>query len=333
MHREDENRLIFAPYKHKKKRKIMSVESNVIRKYNTYLRLEKGLSPNSIAAYMSDVEKLANFIEDEHLSLPTLTYAHLQQFISHLHDACIDPRSQARIVSGIKSFFRFLILDGFVSADPTELLESPKIAFRLPEILSTEEVDAIISSIDLSMPEGQRNKAIIETLYSCGLRVSELTALKCSDVYPEEGFIRVIGKGSKQRLVPISETALNEIGKYTLDRNLMKIKKGHEDTLFLNRRGAGLTRVMIFYIIKEQARIANVTKTISPHTFRHSFATHLLEGGAHLIAIKTMLGHEKISTTEIYTHIDRSTLRQQILTHHPRNRNYKTQQGQNGHNI
>ncbi|KAA6309130.1 Tyrosine recombinase XerD, partial [termite gut metagenome] len=231
----------------------------------------------------------------------------------------IHARSQARIISGIKSFFGFLVISDYLEADPCELLESPKTGFKLPEVLTVEEIDALISCIDLSKKEGQRNKAILETLYSCGLRVSELTNLKLSDFYFEEGFIKVEGKGSKQRLVPISSKAIKEITLYLMDRNLIKIKKDYEDYVFLNQRGKNLTRIMVFYIIKDLAKIAGISKTISPHTFRHSFATHLLEGGANLRAIQCMLGHETIATTEIYTHIESNRLRAEIIEHHPRN--------------
>ena len=240
-----------------------------------------------------------------------------------LHDIGIHPRSQARIISGIKSFYKFLLIDGYIQADPTELLETPKVGVKLPEILSVEEIDRILASIDLTTAEGQRNRAMLEVLYSCGLRVSELVSLRIPDIYPNEEFIRVEGKGSKQRLVPISRTALREIQNYLYYRGEQVVKRGAEDILFLNRRGAPLTRVMVFLIIKRQAELAGIHKNISPHTFRHSFATHLLEGGANLRAIQEMLGHEKITTTEIYTHIDREFLRKEILEHHPRNKNYK----------
>ena len=222
-----------------------------------------------------------------------------------------------------KSFYRFLLLDGYIQADPTELLETPKIGVKLPEILSVNEIDRMIASIDLSTSEGQRNRAILEVLYSCGLRVSELVNLRISDIYPEEEFIRVEGKGSKQRLVPISDIAIREIRNYMYYRGMQVVKKGSEDILFLNRRGGKLTRVMIFLIVKQYAELAGIHKTVSPHTFRHSFATHLLEGGANLRAIQEMLGHEEITTTEIYTHIDRESLRKEILEHHPRNRKDK----------
>lgn len=290
----------------------------IAKRYKTYLRLEKGLSNNSVEAYLTDLDKLDNFIESEGLRYEEVTYDHLQQFVAQLRDIGIHPRSQARIISGIKSFYRFLFLDGYIKKDPTELLEMPKIGLHLPEVLSVREIDSILDSIDLSQPEGQRNRAMLEVLYSCGLRVSELITLRFSDVYFEEGFIKVEGKGSKQRLVPISDRAIQEIKKYLYDRNNVKVKKGCEDVLFLSRRGTGLSRIMVFHVIKVQAELAGITKNISPHTFRHSFATHLLEGGANLRAIQEMLGHKQITTTEIYTNIDREFLRKEILEHHPR---------------
>lgn len=293
---------------------------DLLSSYHTYLRLEKSLSPHSIEAYLDDVEKLVRFIGSEKLKLTDVGYNELQQFVAQLCDAGIHPRSQARIISGIKSFYRFLLLDGYIESDPTELLESPKIGLKLPEVLTVNEIDRIMNTIDLSLPEGQRNRAMLEVLYSCGLRVSELVGLRYSDVYFDEGFIKVEGKGSKQRLVPISTAALREIRNYLYDRNTVQVKKGFEDILFLSRRGTGLSRIMVFHIIKQQAELAGVQKNVSPHTFRHSFATHLLEGGANLRAIQLMLGHEKITTTEIYTHIDREFLREEILNHHPRSR-------------
>ena len=298
----------------------MQQGNNIIDKYKTWLRLEKSLSANSIEAYLTDLDKLIRFVESEGKDFATISYHDLQQFVAQLRDIGIHPRSQARIISGIKSFYRFLLLDEYITADPTELLESPKIGLKLPEVLTINEINDILDTIDLSLPEGQRNRAMLEVLYSCGLRVSELISLRYSDVYFDEGFIRVEGKGSKQRLVPISETAIREIKNYLLDRNLMVVKKGFEDILFLSRRGTALSRIMVFHIIKQQTEMAGVHKNVSPHTFRHSFATHLLEGGANLRAIQEMLGHEKITTTEIYTHIDRQFLRKEILEHHPRSR-------------
>lgn len=292
----------------------------IIRKYYIYLQLEKSLSSNSVDAYKKDLNKLLSFAGSENKNIKEITYNDLQQFVAQLHDIGIHPRSQARIISGIKSFYRFLLLDEYITVDPTELLESPKIGFKLPEVLSVNEINSMLDTIDLSLPEGQRNRAMLEVLYSCGLRVSELTSLRYADVYPDEGFIRVEGKGSKQRLVPISDTALREIRNYIYNRNSIVVKKGFEDILFLSRRGTALSRIMVFHIIKQQAGMAGIHKNVSPHTFRHSFATHLLEGGANLRAIQMMLGHEKITTTEIYTHIDREFLRSEILMHHPRSR-------------
>lgn len=298
----------------------MQQGNNIIDKYKTWLRLEKSLSANSIEAYLTDLDKLIRFVESEGKDFATISYQDLQQFVAQLRDIGIHPRSQARIISGIKSFYRFLLLDEYITADPTELLESPKIGLKLPEVLTVNEINDILDTIDLSLSEGQRNRAMLEVLYSCGLRVSELISLRYSDVYFDEGFIRVEGKGSKQRLVPISETAIREIKNYLLDRNRMVVKKGFEDILFLSRRGTALSRIMVFHIIKQHTEMAGVHKNVSPHTFRHSFATHLLEGGANLRAIQEMLGHEKITTTEIYTHIDRQFLRKEILEHHPRSR-------------
>lgn len=299
----------------------------IIRKYKQYLKLEKGLSENTIDAYQRDLEKLLHFLEGEGRGVLDVTLDDLQRFTAGLHDIGIHPRSQARILSGIKSFFHFLVLTDYLEADPSELLEGPKIGFKLPEVLTVGEIDAIISAVDLSKPEGQRNRAILETLYSCGLRVSELCALKLSDLYFDESFIKVTGKGNKQRLVPISPRAIKEIRYWLQDRNHWRIKPGFEDYLFLARWGKDISRIMIFHLIKELAEKAGITKNISPHTFRHSFATHLLEGGANLRAIQCMLGHESIATTEIYTHIDRHMLRSEIIEHHPRNIKYRKENG------
>jgi len=304
------------------KKDMAPKEKNIIDKYITYIRLEKGLSDNTEEAYIDDLNKLANFINSNpEISFTTLSYKDLQLFVAQLNDIGIAARSQARIISGIKSFYRFLLTEDYIEIDPTELLESPKIGATLPDVLTENEINNLINSIDLSKTEGQRNRAMLEVLYSCGLRVSELIGLQYSNVYFDEQFIIVRGKGDKQRLVPISSKAIKEINYYLIDRNRLKIQKGFEDTLFLNRRGSKLTRVMVFLIIKEQAEIAGIRKKISPHTLRHSFATHLLEGGANLRAIQMMLGHESITTTEIYTHIDREFLRKEIIAHHPRNRN------------
>lgn len=295
----------------------------IIKKYQQYLRLEKSLSKNTLDAYLTDLDKLLSFLLLEGIGITDVTLNDLQRFAAGLHDIGIHARSQARIISGIKSFFHFLIMADYIEADPSELLEGPKIGFKLPEVLTVEEIDNIISAVDLSKNEGQRNRAILETLYSCGLRVSELTNLKLSDLYFDEGFIKVDGKGNKQRLVPISPRAIKEIKLYFLDRNRVNIKKDYEDYVFLSRRGTNLSRIMIFHLIKELAETTGIIKNISPHTFRHSFATHLLEGGANLRAIQCMLGHESIATTEIYTHIDRNMLRSEIIEHHPRNIKYR----------
>lgn len=298
----------------------MAKEDNIVRKYKNYLLLEKSLSPNSIDAYMTDLAKLSGFLQNENLKVEDVTFDNLQQFVAQLYDIGINARSVARIISGIKSFYDFLVLDGYMQNDPTELLDSPKIGLKLPTVLALDEIEKLMSVIDLSTKEGQRNRAILETLYSCGLRISELTTLKFSDLFFDEGFIKVQGKGSKQRLVPISHTAINEIEKYLIYRKEINVKKGSEDALFLSNRGTAISRIMVFHFIKEYAIQAGIKKTISPHTFRHSFATHLLEGGANIRAIQLMLGHEKITTTEIYTHMDREYLRQEIIEHHPRNR-------------
>ena len=299
----------------------------IIRKYQRYLKLEKALSANTLDAYLTDLDKLLCFLKTENIDMLAVTLDDLQRFAAGLHDIGIHPRSQARIMSGIKSFFHFLVMADYREDDPSELLEGPKIGFKLPEVLTVEEIDTIISTVDMSKKEGQRNRAILETLYSCGLRVSELCNLKLSELYFDEGFIKVEGKGSKQRLVPISPRAIKEIKYWLLDRNLGKIKKGFEDYVFLARWGNSISRIMVFHLIKELAEKAGITKNISPHTFRHSFATHLLEGGANLRAIQCMLGHESIATTEIYTHIDRNMLRSEIIEHHPRNIKYRKDTG------
>ena len=302
--------------------------SNLIRKYQRYLKLEKGYSPNTLDAYIRDVDKLLKFLSDEEKTPQEAKLEDIENFAAAVCDLGIGSRSLARILSGVRQFYRFLVLDGYMEADPTELLESPKQPQHLPEVLSTAEVDMLERAIDLSKWEGHRNRAIIEVLFSCGLRVSELTHLKLSNLYREEQFVRVMGKGSKERLVPISPKALQELDYWFADRNQMKIKEGEEDYVFLNRRGAHLTRTMILIMIKNYARDAGIKKTISPHTLRHSFATALLEGGANLRSIQAMLRHESIGTTEIYTHIDTTTLREEILNHHPRNIAYKQQHGQ-----
>lgn len=291
----------------------------ILRKYKQYLKLEKSLSANTIDAYLTDLDKLLRFLSQENIHILDVTLDHLETFSAGLMDLGIHASSQARILSGIRSFYRYLVMDGHIDADPTELLESPKTGFHLPEVLTVEEIDNLIESIDLSTPEGQRNRAMLEVLYSCGLRVTELCTLKLSNLYLEQGFIKVEGKGSKQRLVPISPRAIKELQYYFIDRNAIAIKPGFEDFVFISKRGKNISRIMVFHIIKELADKIGLIKNISPHTFRHSFATHLLEGGANLRAIQAMLGHESIGTTEIYTHIDRNMLRSEIIEHHPRN--------------
>lgn len=293
--------------------------ASLLRSYGRYLKLERNFTRNTLDAYLRDVEKLLGYAEAEGLEVKDITTQHLQHFAATLHEVGIAARSQARILSGVRSFFRFLRMDGRIESDPTELLESPLVGQHLPEVLSTEEVDQLESAIDLTKWEGHRNRAIVEVLFSCGLRVSELTGLKLSNLYIEEEFLRVEGKGRKERLVPLSPKAIKELHLWFDDRRHMDIKPGEEDYVFLNRRGSHLTRTMILIIIKRLAEEAGIKKTISPHTLRHSFATALLEGGADLRAIQAMLGHESIGTTEIYTHIDTHTLREEILNHHPRN--------------
>ena len=290
-----------------------------VKAYQRYLKLEKNYSRHTIDAYSNDLRHLLRFFQDEGKSPLAATLADLERFAVKLHTLGIGPSSQARIISGVRSFYRYLVLDGHIADDPTELLETPRLGERLPEVLSTEEVDRLEAAIDLSKAEGQRNRAIIEVLFSCGLRVSELVNLRLSDLYREERFVRILGKGSKERLVPISERALHEIALWETDRCHLDIKPGEEDYVFLNRRGARLTRTMILIIVKRLAAEAGITKTISPHPLRHSFATALLQGGADLRAIQAMLGHEDIGTTEIYTHVDATALRDEILYHHPRN--------------
>lgn len=289
------------------------------RRYVRYLKLERNYSPNTIEAYVHDLDYLINFIKGEGLAIADVRLSHLETFAATIHEFGVSATSQARILCGVRSFFRFLVLDGVLADDPAELLESPAVGEHLPEVLTTEEVDRMEASIDLSKWEGQRNRAIIEVLFSCGLRVSELVNLRFSDVSLNDKFLRIVGKGSKERLVPISDAALREIQLWLFDRNLMKVKPGEQEYVFLNRRGAHLTRTMILIMIKRTAEEAGITKTVSPHTLRHSFATALLKGGANLRAIQEMLGHENIKTTQIYTHIDITTLRDEILNHHPRN--------------
>lgn len=283
------------------------------------MKLQRNYSGNTLEAYILDINKLLKFLNDNGISPEAAKLSDIQCFAASLHDIGISPRSQCRILSGVRAFYKYLYLDGYIKDDPTELLESPKLGDHLPEVLTTEEVDRLEQAIDLSKWEGQRNKAIIEVLFSCGLRVSELVNLKMSALYLDEQFVRITGKGNKERLVPISENAIKQLKYWFIDRSHMNIKPGEEDYVFLNRRGAHLTRTMILIMIKRLGAEAGIQKTISPHTLRHSFATALLEGGADLRAIQSMLGHESIGTTEIYTHIDTHTLREEILNHHPRN--------------
>ncbi len=293
--------------------------TNILRAYQRYLKLQRNYSANTIDAYKHDIKCLLDYSLKIGKNVLQLQLEDLQNFAATIHEKGIGPTSQARILSGVRSFYRYMLLDGYIDADPAELLESPNLGKHLPEVLSTPEVDKLEKGIDLTTKEGQRNKAIIEVLFSCGLRVSELVNLKLSQLFLDEGFVQVIGKGSKERLVPISRRAIKELNLWFYDRKQLDIKTGEEDYVFLNRRGSHLTRTMILIMIKKQAEKAGIKKTISPHTMRHSFATALLKGGADLRAIQAMLGHEDIGTTEIYTHIDITTLRQEILEHHPRN--------------
>lgn len=302
----------------------MNTKTDIIKNFRRYLLLERSYSENTLDAYMRDIDKLLLFAlrkytEEGEGALLRVSREDLQEFLAELYDLGIHPRSQSRILSGVRTFYRFLLLSGVLDNDPTELIESPRLGEHIPEVLSVEEVDMLIAAIDLSEPEGQRNKAIIEVLFSCGLRVSELVSLHLSDLHLEEGYLRIVGKGDKERLVPISSRAIQELKYWYIDRNVLKIKPGEEDFVFLNRRGAHLTRTMILIMIKRLALKAGIKKTVSPHTLRHSFATALLEGGADLRSIQVMLGHEKIATTEIYTHLDISRIRHDILNCHPRN--------------
>lgn len=293
--------------------------ARTVADFGAYLTLERGMSDNTLEGYTDDVNKLIGYLSTAGLAVESVTPDDLQTFAADLHDLGICTRSQARILSGVKSFFRFLKMEGYIDSNPALTLEAPKRGKKLPSVLSVEEIDAMIDAIDMSAPEGQRNRAIIETLYGCGLRVSELVNLEISNVYAEEEYVIVRGKGDKQRMVPISPTALSEIEAYMPDRAALDIARGEENILFLNRRGRRLTRVMIFYIVKTLAGLAGIEKEVSPHTLRHSFATHLLEGGANLRAIQQMLGHVSLATTEMYLHLDSSRLREEILMHHPRN--------------
>ena len=306
-----------------KEMKTTEDSDKILKEYKAYLKLEKSLSPNTISAYFTDLGKLLEYLEEKKNYYLDVTLDLLENFLAQLKDLNICPRSQARILSGIRSFYHFLMTRNYIEADPAELLESPQIGLHLPEILTIEEIDNLINSIDLSTPEGHRNRALLEVLYSCGLRVSELCNLKLSNIFFDEGFIIIKGKGNKQRLVPISSKAINELQNYFIDRNRTNINPGYEDYVFISKRGTNISRIMVFHIIKELAAITQLNKKISPHTFRHSFATHLLEGGANLRAIQSMLGHESIETTEIYTHMDNHRLRSEIIEHHPRNLKFR----------
>ncbi|MEJ5315381.1 MAG: site-specific tyrosine recombinase XerD [Tenuifilum sp.] len=293
--------------------------SNAIDDYINFLRLEKSLSENSIAAYRADMDKLWKFAEGKGVEPESIRRNDLEEFLAKLHDLGLNKRSQSRILSGVRGFFKYLLLEEVIDTDPTELIDSPKIGRKLPEVLSVAEIDALEAAIDLSKPDGHRNKAIIETLYSCGLRVSELVSLRLTDLFFTDGFIRIIGKGDKERLVPIGTKAINDINAYLAQRNSIdsRIDPDSRNIVFLNRWGRKLTREMVFTIIKKYASLAGIKKNISPHTLRHSFATHLIEGGADLRAVQEMLGHESIQTTEIYTHLDNQYLRETILMFHP----------------
>lgn len=290
------------------------------RRYQAYMLLERGLSDNTREAYADDVGKLLRYLSSGGIRLLDVDLGMLHEFVASLHDLGIAERSQARILSGIKSFFKFLRMEGYIEDDPAILLEGPRLGRHLPEVLTVKEIDRMIAAIDMSAPEGQRNRAIIETMYGCGLRVSELVNLEISRLYLDEEYVIVKGKGSKERMIPISDVAVEQIQLWLEDRNRMNIKPGEENILFISRLGRRLSRIMIFYIIRSLCGLAGIDKEISPHTLRHSFATHLLEGGANLRAIQQMLGHESIATTEIYLHIDRTSLRREILAYHPRNR-------------
>lgn len=291
------------------------------KSYENFLKLEKSLSQNSVDAYINDINKLIIFLDNnfKEVTLDEIKHQHLESFLEWLNNRGVSPRTQARTISGIKSFYKYLLVENKISSDPTILLESPKIGRKLPDVLSMEEIDALIDAIDLKKPEGQRNKAMLETLYSCGLRVSELVNLKITNLFFDKGFMKIEGKADKERLVPVSDKAINEINKYQSDyRNSLEISKDSENFLFLNRRGKKLSRVMVFTIIKNIAKKIGLNKKISPHTFRHSFATHLINGGADLRAVQEMLGHESILTTEIYTHLDMEYLKSTISQFHPR---------------
>lgn len=292
----------------------------LVQKYRQHLLLEKGLSTNSISAYMTDLRKLLAYTTEKQLTMEEVTAAHLEELFAQLYDKGIKPRSIARVLSGVKSFFKYLFLEDYIQKNPAELIDAPQIGLKLPAVLSIEEIDNLLSVIDVSTVEGARNYAIIETLYSCGLRVSELTSLRFTNLFFDEGFIRIDGKGSKQRLVPISDVAIQKINNYLTYRNSMIAKKGSEDFVFISKRGTAISRITVFYYIRLYAAEAGIKKTISPHIFRHSFATHMLERGANIRYVQAMLGHEKITTTELYTHLDRNFIRQEIISHHPLNK-------------
>ena len=288
-----------------------------IARFRQYLVYEKGLSPKSVEAYLHDVQLLADFLGEDKIA--DATFEELQKFLKHLYESDFNARSQARIVSGMRAFYRYLIYANVREDDPTELLDAPKIGMHLPDVLTVEEIQSIMDVIDLSTPEGHRNRAMVEVMYGCGLRVSELVTLRLSNLFFDDGFIKVVGKGNKERLIPIGTTAMKMVNLYVNGkRKELKIKKGEEDYVFLNRRGAHLTREMVFMLVKKWVAAAGIDKTVSPHTFRHSFATHLIEGGADLRAVQEMLGHESITTTEIYTHLDQDYLRTNIALFHPR---------------
>ncbi len=298
-------------------RQINDIE-RVCQEYDLYLMMEKGMADNTRESYRRDVDKLLGYLATEGVGLRDVTIDTLRMFLGDLHDVGIAERSQARIVAGVRSFFHFMVMEGYLDANPSELLETPRIGVHLPEVLTVQEIDDMIAAVDMTKSEGQRDRAIIETLYGCGLRVSELVNLEISKVFPDEGYLVVTGKGNKERMVPMSDTSIAEIASWMEDRELLSVKPGEENRLFLNRRGGRLTRERIFQIVKGLAEAAGIRKSISPHTLRHSFATHLLEGGANLRAIQQMLGHESIATTQIYLHLDRGALREDILMFHPR---------------
>lgn len=302
-------------------RRTMSVWPSYIKGFKSYLRLERSLSTNTLEAYEHDLQKLVQYLDFQQLRVvpENIRHEHLQGFIKWINELGMTSRTQARVLSGIKAFYKYMLMENLIQDDPTSLIDGPKIGHKLPDFLTVEEINALLNGIDLSEPEGQRNKAMLETLYSCGLRVSELVSLRMSQTYADVGFVKITGKGNKERIVPIGNSALKQIGFYLEGyRNHLEIQPGHEDILFLNRRGRKLTRVMVFTIIKNLAAKTGIRTTISPHTFRHSFATHLIEGGADLRAVQEMLGHSSITTTEIYTHLDRDYLRSTILQYHPR---------------